>query len=231
MGNPFLHEFKRQASFFLKEKIKTARLALTDVTPAELLTKFERKTWRVTYKTLLLLEHLLTHGPLRVAEEFQTDKEVIKNLESFQFVDEKGFNWGLCVRNLSARILKLLENEQFQIEERARVRKLTRGIQGYGSFPHRALSPDENFKDLGFRKCKRSNSNYSDQINKEYEFLASEDYFLMEERIHKPEKIYGDVSPGLDDSGKIKEEYAMELDHPFCYSDHHTSESLLSALE
>ncbi|KAJ9175716.1 hypothetical protein P3X46_014244 [Hevea brasiliensis] len=272
MGNPFLHEFKRQASFFLKEKIKTARLALTDVTPAELLTeeatngefrapdtrtmgvisraafevddywrivdilhnrltKFERKTWRVTYKTLLLLEHLLTHGPLRVAEEFQRDKEVIKNLESFQFVDEKGFNWGLCVTNLSARILKLLENEQFQIEERARVRKLTRGIQGYGSFPHRSLSPDENFKDLGFRKCKRSNSNYSDQINKEYEFLASDDYFLMEERIHKPEKIYGDVSPGLDDSGKIKEEYAMELDHPFCYSDHHTSESLLSALE
>jgi epsin len=35
MGTPF-NEFKKQASFFLKEKIKTARLALTDVTPAEL---------------------------------------------------------------------------------------------------------------------------------------------------------------------------------------------------
>jgi len=35
MGTPFF-EFKKQASFFLKEKIKTARLALTDVTPAEL---------------------------------------------------------------------------------------------------------------------------------------------------------------------------------------------------
>jgi hypothetical protein len=35
MGSPLLHEFKRQASF-LKEKIKTARLALTDVTPTEL---------------------------------------------------------------------------------------------------------------------------------------------------------------------------------------------------
>lgn len=29
-------EFKKQASFFLKEKIKTARLALTDVTPAQM---------------------------------------------------------------------------------------------------------------------------------------------------------------------------------------------------
>ncbi|GMP89331.1 hypothetical protein CsSME_00040959 [Camellia sinensis var. sinensis] len=39
MGAPFFHEFKKQASFFFKEKIKTARLALTDVTPAQLLTE------------------------------------------------------------------------------------------------------------------------------------------------------------------------------------------------
>lgn len=36
MGSSSFHEFKKQASFFFKEKIKTARLALTDVTPAEL---------------------------------------------------------------------------------------------------------------------------------------------------------------------------------------------------
>lgn len=39
MGTPFFHEFKKQASFFFKEKIKTARLALTDVTPAQILTE------------------------------------------------------------------------------------------------------------------------------------------------------------------------------------------------
>ncbi|KAK4835592.1 hypothetical protein QYF36_011674 [Acer negundo] len=33
------HKFKTQASFYLKEKIKTARLVLTDVTPVELLTE------------------------------------------------------------------------------------------------------------------------------------------------------------------------------------------------
>lgn len=36
MGSPIFHNFKSQASFYFKEKIKTARLALTDVTPAEL---------------------------------------------------------------------------------------------------------------------------------------------------------------------------------------------------
>jgi epsin len=36
MGTPLFGEFKKQASFFFKEKIKNARLALTDVTPAQL---------------------------------------------------------------------------------------------------------------------------------------------------------------------------------------------------
>nr|XP_016434947.1 PREDICTED: uncharacterized protein LOC107761254 [Nicotiana tabacum] len=37
MDSPVLHEFRRQASLFLREKIRTARLALTDVTPPQLL--------------------------------------------------------------------------------------------------------------------------------------------------------------------------------------------------
>lgn len=37
-----------------------------------------------------MLEHLLTHGPESVAEEFQTDKDVINEMESFQYIDDKG---------------------------------------------------------------------------------------------------------------------------------------------
>lgn len=35
-GAPFFHEIKKQASFFLREKIRSARLVLTDVTPIQL---------------------------------------------------------------------------------------------------------------------------------------------------------------------------------------------------
>ncbi|XP_050899044.1 ENTH domain-containing protein C794.11c [Lathyrus oleraceus] len=168
-------EFKKQASFFLKEKIKTARLALTDVTPAQLmveeatngnpwapttvtlrsiskaafdlddysriieilhtrLVKFEKKNWRVSYNSLIVLEHLLTHGPESVAEEFQSDKDVINQLNGFQFIDENGFNWGLTVRKKSERVMKLLEEGTLLKEERNHARKLSRGIQGFGSF-------------------------------------------------------------------------------------------------
>lgn len=142
------------------------------------------------------------------------------------------FNWGLSVRNLSARIVNLLENELFLKEERARTRKLTRGIQGFGSFTsRRSPSHDGSFKGLNFRPCRRCNSDNSAQINQEYEFLAPDDNLLTDKRIHKAEKIYEDVSSGLENSGEIREdEYPVE-DHPFCYSDHHTSESLLSTLK
>lgn len=52
--------------------------------------RFERKNWRVSYNSLIVLEHLLTHGPQSVAEEFQGDKDVIREMESFQYIDEKG---------------------------------------------------------------------------------------------------------------------------------------------
>ncbi|KAI3751372.1 hypothetical protein L2E82_22456 [Cichorium intybus] len=179
MGSPSFHELKKQASFFLKEKIKTARLALTDVTPAQLLTeeatdedswpsdtrtmglisraafevddywrivdilhkrlwKFNKENWRGSYKALVILEHLLTHGPERVSEEFQCDKEVIKEMSIFQHLDEKRFNWGLRVREKSKRILKLLdEDRSFLKQERYKARKVTSGIKGFGSFNQR----------------------------------------------------------------------------------------------
>ncbi|XP_050215215.1 uncharacterized protein LOC126666253 [Mercurialis annua] len=226
MGTPSFHEFKKQASFFLKEKIKTARLALTDVTPAQLMTeeaingnswtpdsrtlgsiskaafevddywriveilhnrflKFERKDWRVSYNSLILLEHLLTHGPESVAGEFQSDKDVIKKMQSFQFIDEKGFNWGLTVRKKSERIEMLLEKEILLKEERDRARKLTRGIQGFGSFCQRSSSTQGILQDLSHGTIPRSNSKYNEHDSQENQFAFSN----QENAIQKDENV------------------------------------------
>ncbi|XP_058099208.1 uncharacterized protein LOC131243708 isoform X2 [Magnolia sinica] len=197
MGSPFFHEFKKQASFFLKEKIRTARLALTDVTPIELLTeeatdgkpsgpdaqtmglisraafeiddywriveilhkrlsRFDRKNWRESYKAVILLEHLLTHGPESTATEFQSDRDVIRELGNFQYIDERGFNWGLTVKKKSEWVLQLLEKRQLLKEERDRARKLARGIEGFGSFCQRSTP---SVRESCFERC---NSHYDD---------------------------------------------------------------------
>nr|XP_043636616.1 epsin-3-like [Erigeron canadensis] len=208
LGSSSFHEFKKQASFFFKEKIKTARLALTDVTPAQLLVeestngnqwapdartlkliskaafeiddywrivnvlhnrlvRFDANNWRMCYKAVLVLEHLLTHGPESVAQEFQTHKDVLQEMTSFQYIDEKGFNWGLNVRMKSERILKFFNDGNVLKEERTRARKLSRGIEGFGSFSHRVSSENGVLQQSSAEKYRRSNTQFNEHGNLE----------------------------------------------------------------
>lgn len=48
------------------------------------------KEWRQSYKALVLLEFLLTHGPEDFADEFHCDIDVIQELGSFKYIDNKG---------------------------------------------------------------------------------------------------------------------------------------------
>ncbi|XP_024176998.2 epsin-3 [Rosa chinensis] len=261
MSSPLFYELKKKASSFLKEKIRTARLALTDVTPAELMTEeatnenswppdtrtigvisraafdvddywriveilhrrlsnFDRKNWRGSYKALILLEYLLSHGPLRLAEEFEVDIDVIKQMGRFQHIDEKGFNWGMSVRKLSDRVLKLLGDTVFLKEERARARNLTRGIQGFGSFSQQHSLTDSSFKELSRKTYERCNSHYTDHQSQEDKSFDLKENFLVKKQ------------PQIGDQDIISSKPEMNLnigDHPFCQNEHQREESLLSS--
>ncbi|XP_059650670.1 uncharacterized protein LOC132296486 [Cornus florida] len=174
MGTLFLDQLKRQASSFLHERIKTARLVLTDVTQAELMAeeatnddpcspdaktmtriaeasfdidnywrivdvlhrrlyKIDWKQWRQSYKSLGLLDFLLTHGPQDFSEEFQCDTDVIEELGTFKFIDEKGFDWGANMQKRSERILELLQGGEALKQARLKALKITKEIQGFGN--------------------------------------------------------------------------------------------------
>lgn len=63
---------------------------LIDFFAGSRLWKYDKKRWQCSYKALILLERLLTHGPKRVAEDFQYDKDIIWEMGSLKYVDEKG---------------------------------------------------------------------------------------------------------------------------------------------
>lgn len=48
------------------------------------------KEWRQSYKTLVLLEFLLTHGPQDMHQEFHCHLSVIRDLGKMNYVDESG---------------------------------------------------------------------------------------------------------------------------------------------
>ncbi|KAK8296047.1 hypothetical protein V6Z11_D05G099100 [Gossypium hirsutum] len=192
MGSPFFHEFKKQASFFLKEKIRTARYSFDFVftngntwTPDTstlgsisraafelddywriveilhnkfVLEKFERKNWRISYNSLIVLEHL----------------------------------------NKSERILKLLQKGPALKEERARAQKLTRGIQGFGSFSYRSSSEQGNLKDSSYGSnsdfnhhetdnSKHYNDNAPFEVGNKYKNFKSWSCFNEGHGVEKPE--------------------------------------------
>ncbi|XP_022744116.1 clathrin interactor EPSIN 1-like [Durio zibethinus] len=197
------------------------------------LAKFDTNNWRAFYNALVLLEHLLTHGPLRVAEEFQNDKDSIIEMENFQYIDEKRlviwFNWGLSVRKLSEKILMLLENESFLKEERARARKLTIGIKGFGSFSQFSSSSDKVFN--SFSNNGRLNSQHYDHQNHE------EDYFLeFKENFPSKKGIRITEEDNYNQNKLVPRKLEINGDnidrgHPFCEDDQQeTAQYLLSAV-
>nr|GMD02017.1 ENTH domain-containing protein C794.11C-like [Ipomoea batatas] len=268
MDAPLLHEFKRQASFFLREKIKTARLALTDVTPAEMkrlteeatngdlgaanvqamrliaraafevddywrivnilhkrLMKFSKRNWRESYKALTLLEYLLTHGPESVADEFQSDEEVITQMISFQYVDEKGFNWGSSVQKKSERVIRLLEDRSYLKEERTRERKVTIGINGFGSFCKNSVFEEETMKDATSERYLRCNSHFCKNSISEEGNMESKTMFL-----NKQNQSHGEYHKITDENDQNGWGLTSARDHhPFFEKGSHSRISLLSS--
>ncbi|ERN18800.1 hypothetical protein AMTRI_Chr07g24300 [Amborella trichopoda] len=270
----FLSEVKKQASFFLKEKLKSARLVLTDVTHAELLTEeatngdpwgpdartmriisqaafevdeywrisdilhrrfytIDKKNWRQSYKSLVLLEYLLTHGPDSFAEDFERDKHVIEELANFQYVDERGLDWGRNMRKKSESIQKLLDDNEFLTEARINAHKLSREIQGFGSFNSRSSSSSQStppakttLRSSSFGYYPSSCSSYSNNKNKAPAKEGDLDT-LPEEMERREKPILLEFDRKIKGGGH-EVERSLEKEHPFCQNDEEDSNALLS---
>ncbi|KAF3330005.1 epsin-2-like protein [Carex littledalei] len=279
-----LNDIKKQASFFFKEKIRTARLALTDVTPVQLLTeeatngnssapdaktmrlisraafeiddylrivgilhrrlaKFEKKQWREPYNSLVLLEHLLIHGPERIADEFQSIKDIIQDMRKFQFIDERGFNWGSVVKKKSEKVLKLLgKGPQFR-EERERARKISHGIQGFGSFNQNSTSNTifQNhekasnlygrsislYEECGYNEDQKENMNLDLGLDEKLSLSSTK---IEEEESSSGFTVGGESEPFIAREEEVKKDDEMEkiiIEHPFASFEKETQKSLL----
>lgn len=129
------------------------------------------------------------------------------------------FNWGLRVRKLSEKILKLLENESFLKEERSRARQLTMGIKGFGSFNKISPSKDESFN--WFSNNGRFGSTlYFDQNDEEH-------YFWEFKEKLTPWKLEETKGTNMSLKRSKDGEYEIKMEHPFC---EHEMEDVVESL-
>ena len=78
--------------------------------------------WRVVYKTLNMLDHMLRNGSDRVIEDARDHLRELKALHKFEFVDPEGKDSGINVREKSKQIVELLNNNEQLAEEREKSR-------------------------------------------------------------------------------------------------------------
>lgn len=85
--------------------------------------------WRQIYKSLQLLEYLVKNGSERVIDDVRANLSLIQMLKSFHYIDSKGRDQGINVRNRSKNLIALLNDDSLVRTER---KKATRNAYKFG---------------------------------------------------------------------------------------------------
>ena len=78
--------------------------------------------WRQIYKSLQLLEYLIKNGSERVIDDARANVSIIQILRSFHYVDSKGRDQGINVRNRVKNLVALLDDDSMIRAERKKAR-------------------------------------------------------------------------------------------------------------
>ncbi|WVF67389.1 hypothetical protein IAT40_002145 [Kwoniella sp. CBS 6097] len=93
----------------------------------------EAREWRQIYKALTLLEFLVKNGSERVVDDARAHVSTIKMLRSFHYIDEKGKDQGINVRNRASEIAQLLGDVDKIRTERRKAKSNKNKYQGGGN--------------------------------------------------------------------------------------------------
>ena len=88
--------------------------------------------WRIVFKSLTLLEHLIKNGSERCVDEARGRTHQLRGLDNFNYY-EGTVDRGLGVREKSKQILELLEDDERIREERSKAKKLREKFGGMSS--------------------------------------------------------------------------------------------------
>jgi epsin len=96
-------------------------------------TEKEASEWRQIYKALQLLEYIIKHGSERVVDDARSHLSMIKMLRNFHFIDDKGKDQGINVRNRSKELADLLSDLDKVRQERRKAKANRNKYKGVGN--------------------------------------------------------------------------------------------------
>ncbi|KAI8065568.1 hypothetical protein BC940DRAFT_72495 [Gongronella butleri] len=96
-------------------------------------TEKEASQWRQIYKALVLLEYLVKNGSERVVDDARSHISMIKIMRNFHYIDEKGKDQGVNIRNRAKELADLLSDTEMIKAERKKAKKNRNKYIGVGS--------------------------------------------------------------------------------------------------
>ncbi|RWS20822.1 hypothetical protein B4U80_11210, partial [Leptotrombidium deliense] len=82
-----------------------------------------RKNWRRTYKSLVLLNYLVRNGSERVVTSSREHIYDLRQLENYTFIDEHGKDQGLNVRHCAKKLIEFIQDDEKLRDERKKAKK------------------------------------------------------------------------------------------------------------
>lgn len=89
--------------------------------------------WRQIYKSLQLLDYLIKNGSERIIDDVRSNLSLIQMLKSFHYIDSKGRDQGINVRNRAKNLINLLNDDALIRSERKKARANQKKFGGVSS--------------------------------------------------------------------------------------------------
>ncbi|KAK6461814.1 epsin N-terminal homology-containing protein [Scheffersomyces coipomensis] len=89
--------------------------------------------WRQIYKALQLLDYLLKNGSERLIDDVRANLSLIQMLKSFHYIDSKGRDQGINVRNKAKNLIAFLNDDALIRSERKKARANAKKFGGVSS--------------------------------------------------------------------------------------------------
>lgn len=89
--------------------------------------------WRQIYKSLQLLDYLIKNGSERIIDDVRANISLIQMLKSFHYIDSKGRDQGINVRNKSKNLIAFLNDDNLIRSERKKARANAKKFGGVSS--------------------------------------------------------------------------------------------------
>lgn len=82
-----------------------------------------RRSWRRTYKSLILLNYLIKYGSERVITSAREHIYDLRSLENYAFIDEHGKDMGINIRHRAKALIELIQDDEKLRDERKKAKK------------------------------------------------------------------------------------------------------------